>query len=255
VLFRSVRPRYENQRLCPYGGLAEIGADEDADPFHYAPSLIAMIRRYPFQEIASHTFSHYYCLERGQDQSSFEADLKASIAIANLHGFEINSLVFPRNQVNAEYLCACARLGLNAYRGNPRSWIYRTGARSALKRLLALADNYLPLSGDNSHQIQSARLPINIPASRFLRPYSRRLAALDGWRLRRICRDITSAASNGRVYHLWWHPHNFGVNLRENLSFLEAVLRHFAALRSTRGMESFTMAECAARLSQRAKRT
>jgi hypothetical protein len=88
----------------------------------------------------------------------------------------------------------------------------------------------------------------NIPASRFLRPYSKTLAPLDGLRLRRIRRDLRSAAEKGRIYHLWWHPHNFGVNLDENLAFLESALQSFDELRSRRGMESLNMAECAARL-------
>ena len=243
-----VRPGYRNRRLCPYEHARGIGGGEHDDRCHFAPSLIAAIRRRPFQEIASHTFSHYYCLEPGQDRAAFEADLRASIAAAGREGIATRSLVFPRNQVNEEYLDACAQSGIRAYRGNPRSWMYQPGA-AALKRLLRFADTYVRLSGDNSVRPEWRSLPVNVAASRFLRPYSKRLAALDGLRLRRIRSDLTSAAKNGRIYHLWWHPHNFGVNLRENVAFLEEVLRHFDALRSRRGMESLTMAECAARMS------
>src|SRR5262249_11797069 len=134
-------------------------------------------------------------------------------------------------------------------RGNPQSWMYEPG-KSALKRMLRFADAYIGLSGDNSHRVDYAGRPINIPASRFLRPYSKRLRPLDGLRLRRIRRELEAAAERARVYHLWWHPHNFGVNLLENLSFLEAVLSYFDALRRNYGMESLTMAECAARFAE-----
>src|SRR5262249_54785100 len=83
--------------------------------------------------------------------------------------------------------------------------------------------------------------------SRFLRPYPRSLAALEGLRSRRICRELTTAQERGHVYHLWWHPHNFGIDQEENLAFLETVLRHFDTLRQKRGMESLAMAEGAAR--------
>jgi len=31
------------------------------------------------------------------------------------------------------------------------------------------------------------------------------------------------AAENNCIYHLWWHPHNFGNNKNENLQNLERV--------------------------------
>jgi hypothetical protein len=56
---------------------------------------------------------------------------------------------------------------------------------------------------------------------------------------------MTSAARTGRSFHLWWHPHNFGANLAENLAVLEAVLKHHAHLRDTYGVQPATMAEVA----------
>jgi hypothetical protein len=118
------------------------------------------------------------------------------------------------------------------------------------KRALRLCDAYLKLSGDNSYTPESASGGplINVRASRFLRPYSRPLAFLDGLRLRRIKQEMTAAAERGRTYHLWWHPHNFGVSLTENLSFLESILRHFDELRNRCGMESQSMREFAERV-------
>ena len=67
------KPLYFNQNLSPYPHLSHIGRDEQEDPFHFAPSLIKLIASSPHQEVASHTFSHYYCLERGQDIETFRA--------------------------------------------------------------------------------------------------------------------------------------------------------------------------------------
>jgi hypothetical protein len=47
------------------------------------------------------------------------------------------------------------------------------------------------------------------------------------------------------MFHLWWHPHNFGVNLRQNLAMLTTVLDHFASLSKRHGMESLSMGEVA----------
>jgi hypothetical protein len=64
----------------------------------------------------------------------------------------------------------------------------------------------------------------------------------------RIMRAMSRAARRSRVFHLWWHPHNFGTNLRQNMAMLAVVLEHFDTLRRTRGMRTLTMAEAAATL-------
>ena len=45
----ACRPAYDDTRLSPYSSLHEIGEDERSDPFHYAPSLIELVRRGPGQ--------------------------------------------------------------------------------------------------------------------------------------------------------------------------------------------------------------
>src|SRR4051812_23437518 len=60
----EVLPTYERKELNPYREC--IGTDERSDPLHFAPSLVRTIDSAPHQEIGSHTFSHYYCLEPGQ---------------------------------------------------------------------------------------------------------------------------------------------------------------------------------------------
>lgn len=245
------RPRYQRAELDPYGALAaEVGSAEADDPYHFAASLIDQISATPHQEIASHTFSHYYCLEEGQDERAFAADLEAACAIAARRSVVLRSLVFPRNQVNQAYLGACRQAGFAAYRGSTPSWLYdprSEESESLLRRGARLLDAYLPLSGDNSFSLASAdgTHPVEVPASRFLRPWSRALAPFDGLRRYRIVRDLKRAARGGRVYHLWWHPHNFGVNLAQNLSFLEEILGRFDELRRTHGMSSANMQELA----------
>jgi len=53
------------------------------------------------------------------------------------------------------------------------------------------------------------------------------------------------AAETGRIYHLWWHPHNFGIGLKENILFLSRVLEAFRVLAAEHGMRSLSMAEVA----------
>jgi peptidoglycan/xylan/chitin deacetylase (PgdA/CDA1 family) len=247
----SVLPAYADARLSPYPDIPRIGRDERAPEYFFAPELVSRIRATPFQEIGSHTFSHYYCLEEGQTPEAFAADLDAMRAMARTKlERDIVSLVFPRNQSNDDYLALCRRAGIRAFRGNPRSWVYepKKGAdESLVRRGLRLADSYVNLTGHHGHDLAKLRGAdiVDIPASRFLRPYSRRLRALEPLRLRRIERDLTHAAKNGLLYHLWWHPENFGGDTEENLRFLRKILEHFRTLQGRYEMRSHSMGEVA----------
>jgi len=245
------QPQYLNPKLSPYQYLGQLGPNEDRDPYHFAPSLIARIVSSPHQEVATHTFSHYYCLEAGQDGDQFREDLAAAIRIARSRGVTLTSIVFPRNQVNPAYLGICRGLGLTAYRGNPGKWMYAAKSRhSSVQRAARLLDSYMNLSGHSCHSAsQEDDAIFNIPASRFLRPYSRALPTTNNLQVRRIQSDLSYAAKNGLVYHLWWHPHNFGVNTDENISMLRSILDHFAELRHHHAIESLTMCEMAQRRS------
>jgi peptidoglycan/xylan/chitin deacetylase (PgdA/CDA1 family) len=253
----SVLPEYAAAELSPYGALDAVRTG--ADSAHYfAPELVEMIRQTPRQEVASHTFSHYYCLEAGQTLEAFAEDLRAMRDAARQRlGTDVESLVFPRNQYNERYLEACRSMGIKAYRGNPTSWAYAPRAEedeTLLRRAVRLADSYVNLTGHHGYRLKDLgnSQPFDVPASRFLRPFSRRLRALEPVRLRRIQGDLDHAAKNGRLYHLWWHPENFGRDSRENLAFLRQVLTHFSRLRDRHGMQSLAMGEVASVLQARA---
>jgi peptidoglycan/xylan/chitin deacetylase (PgdA/CDA1 family) len=242
---------YKNKQLSPYSGYIDsIGENEREDPYHYADELIRCIQSYNRHEICCHTFSHYYCLEDGQTAADFEADLKACQKVAAQYGLELKSLVFPRNQYNPDYLKICVENGIIAYRGNPDSWIYSAKneeEESLLRRSVRFGDTFLNISGYHTFDTEeiSADLPVNIPASRFLRPFSKKLSFLESLKINRIKQEMTYAAANQRMYHLWWHPHNFGVHTDENLANLQEILQHYNELKIKYSFESITMKDLA----------
>ena len=250
----ALKPDYVDARLSPFNGHFQlVGTDERNDPFHFATSLIELLKRYPQHEIGTHTFSHYYCLEPGQTVREFEADLAAAIAIASKQGIVLKSIVFPRNQFNAAYLEVCRKHGIVCYRGNEDHWVHRAvpgSGRTMLRRALRLADHYINITGHHCPKANELMpgYPINIPASRFLRPYSPALKWLDPLRLRRMERSMAQAALSGGVFHLWWHPHNFGIHQAENLAILRQLLDRYAVLKEQHGMRSETMHALAQRL-------
>ena len=239
-------PHYRRAGLSPYIYLARTAALDDA--CHFAPDLVELIQSHQGQEIGTHTFSHYYCLEPGQSLADFREDCAAAIAIAQSKGIPLASLVFPRNQWNPEYLSVLAKMGVQCYRGNESGWIRQASVGkgpSRLERALRLTDNYVNLFGHNTHELSDCtkQRPFNFTSSRYLRPYSKRAAFLDAMRLRRITRALDDAALNKRIYHLWWHPHNFGVDTDQNIAFLRRIADHFRRLKKRHGMQSLNMGE------------
>ena len=143
-------PAYDNPALSNYRVAMTAGNNEDEDPFHFASTLVKQIMETPGQELATHTYSHYYCLEPGQTAEQFYYDLLAAKTVAREYGAELHSIVFPRNQYNDAYIDKCRKAGLTIYRGNFTSWMYRAEAKSTeglWKRAFRLTDTYFPVSG------------------------------------------------------------------------------------------------------------
>ena len=107
-------PSYDNGSLDGYTWLRD-GKAQDRDCF-FAPELIAQIAATPGQEIGSHTFCHYYCREAGQTPEQFAADIVAAKAIGKDHGYNITSVILPRNQCEPEYTEILSQAGFTAYR-------------------------------------------------------------------------------------------------------------------------------------------
>jgi len=250
----NLLPSYKNDEINLYSYMKQNTLETS---YHFAPKCIDLIASYPHQEIATHTFAHYYCLEDGQNKKEFLSDLAASIKIALYKNIKLTSLVFPRNQYNEDYLEMIQQLGITSYRGNEKGWIYEAKSekekKTPIKRLLRIIDSYINISGYHTYTLPniSKQTPYNIPASRFLRPYSAKLSFLDSLRLKRVTDAMTYAAKNGELFHLWWHPHNFGVDTDVNLAFLTKILKHFKMLNSVYEMRSLTMEEISIELDEK----
>jgi peptidoglycan/xylan/chitin deacetylase (PgdA/CDA1 family) len=242
----SVLPEYTDPKLSPYPDFAILGNDERDDPYHFGYSLLQKIAASHNHEIGTHTFCHYYCLEPGQTIGAFRHDLQAARRIGAAHNINVRSVVFPRNQFNEEYLECCRESGIDSYRGNPLSWLYsgrNKNDESLIRRAFRFIDTYINLTGHHCHTREhvTASVITNVAGSRFLRPWSRRFAFLDGLRLNRIKKAMLHAAKKKKLFHLWWHPHNFGANLEQNISFLEKILQYYQQLQKQYAFESITM--------------
>ncbi|OBX24148.1 MULTISPECIES: polysaccharide deacetylase family protein [Bizionia] len=248
----SEKPTYLNSRFNPYNLIENIGENETDDPFHYAESLIEFIKNNGNHEIASHTFSHYYANEDGQTPEQFEADIIAAVKIAKQKNISIKSIVFPRNQINEAYLKTCAKHGIICYRGIEEHWMFDTHDTkkldNATHKAFRLTDAYCNVSGYNTYSINELKNChgiINIPSSKFFRPYSNSFKLLEPLRISRIKKGLKKAAENNEIYHLWWHPHNFGKNMDANFKNLEDIFKLFRDLQKNHGFQSVSMAQLA----------
>jgi peptidoglycan/xylan/chitin deacetylase (PgdA/CDA1 family) len=243
------RPSYRRQEFDPYS--ERVGEDEAADPEHLAGSLVDLLASTPGQEVASHTFSHYYCLEDGQHEEELRADLASAQAIAGLRGLELTSLVLPRNQWNPHYAAAVLESGFTCIRGPQPSrghQAQRHDDQGLATRAARLVDTYAGLSPPPTTPWESVRGEdglSDIPASAFLRPYSPRRRQLEALKLHRMVSGMRDAARRQRIFHVWWHPHNFARHPRQCFELLGQLLDEFDQLADQEGMRSMTMRDVA----------
>ena len=202
--------------------------------------------------MASHTFSHFYCLEDGQSEDDFRADLAAAQAIAAQLGLTLTSLVLPRNQWNPAYADAVLEAGFTCIRGPQPSFGHRARAQEghgAVDRAGRLVDTYAGVSPPPTTSWDDVLRPgglCDVPASAFLRPYSPGRRRLEPLRLRRLRAGMRDAARRGRIFHLWWHPQNFARYPQESYALLDQLLDEFDRLARSDGLRSLTMRDVAA---------
>jgi peptidoglycan/xylan/chitin deacetylase (PgdA/CDA1 family) len=244
-----VIPSYDDNRFSAYSHFSEI-KQQDYLPYYSGLELIKKIKNVSGQEIGTHTYSHYYCLEEGQNLIAFIEDIKKAITIAGKHDLEINSIVFPRNQYNNEYLKICYEHGIKAFRGNEENFSQKPSSEkdlTLLMRFSRLIDTYINIFGQKviyKFQMTQSGM-VNVPASFFFRPYGKFGQILESLKIRRYKRAMLSAAKSNGVIHFWWHPHNFGINQEKNLAQLEMILKYYKFLNREFGMVSLNMNEVA----------
>lgn len=242
----DIVPNYYNKGRSAYSYSDNIGEDENDDIYNFGGSLLELIRKTDYQEIGSHTYAHYYCLEPGADNMSFECDTQKSIEIFSSYGIGVDSIVFPRNQYDSEKISIINKYGIKCYRGNPDKGFIaiKNPILAFFQRIARTMDSYLPIYGSQTYILKHADFPVNVKASRFFRPYSG-IIFLEKLKVARIKKQMRASAKSGQMFHLWWHPHNFGNYTDEMLDQLELILSYYDYLKEKYGFCSLSMREYA----------
>lgn len=241
----ALRPTYTNLERSCYRLFEDRKLLTDEAKCFFAPELIRTIAETPGMEIGAHTFSHFYCGESGQTTEQFAADMRALKRIAQDKGYDLKSVVLPRNNSVPQYNSILQELGFTSFRDLENNWIYGRVKPLLLMRALNLMDVYFPLTGQGGYTPQKQHGIWNLMGSRMYKPYFRPLFFLEKQKLRRIKRQMLHAAKHGLVFHLWWHPHNIGVRTEQHLAQLEEILSYYDMLKREYGMQSMNMGEMA----------
>lgn len=248
-----VEPDYHQEKYSAYHWVRNNGLSQNYHWAHFAPELIRDILNYEGQELGTHTFSHFYCLEEQYAAAAFESDLQAAQRVAAVFNTQLTSLVFPRNQFNPEFLKICFQNGITAVRSNPENWFWSPVAEkgsSLLRKLVRTSDAYIQLGNHRmSYPLEKIVVnrnePVQMPASRFFRPWRNKYRFANKLRLNRMCDELRSAAKHQECYHLWFHPENFGEYPERNLENLRLLLEQYAKCVKKYGMKSWNMREYA----------
>jgi len=239
----ALTPAYNNQNVSSYSWI-ELNHERINSSNLFAPALVELIAQTPGMEIGTHTYSHYYCQEKGQTVSAFKADLGKAKELALSKEISIESLVFPRNQFNGEYMEACHEVGLKSVRTNPDKWFWDTSKKDTWAiKIMRTGDVWFPINRKSVVTLDSIdiqKTPLRIPASRLYRAWTNN-RILNALKMKRIFSEMTKAAKTGGLYHLWWHPHNFGYHPNECLKELKAILQHYSFLNKEFGLLSMNM--------------
>jgi len=240
----QIHPKYLREDLSPYIKMETL-SNQINSKILFQPVLIDNLRK-DGHEIASHTYSHFFCLEAGVGLEAFESDIIKNVQVAESEQHHLISIVFPRNQYSDEHLKICYDQGIRVFRGNPDSGLYskhRNRVIMLFKRFLRFLDSYINITGFNSYipELHNSGL-MDLKASFFLRcPSTINNRILEALHLRRIKKAMTQAAKQNQVLHLWCHPHN--ITSSGDLNFIEGVLNHFYQLSHKYGFESSRMGD------------
>ena len=211
--------------------------------------VVELIRgRSACHELGSHTYNHCFFQET-TEKPLIERDFLAMQSIAAMHGINVRSLVFPKNQVN--HLDVVAANGVAIYRSEDVHWYDHFGRagpfRKALRKVLRQIDLLTPIAasgvevGLDEHGVYS--LPGSIVFRREHRGVKRHIPI--GLLTGKSIRALNHSIKTGRYVHLWWHPFNFAYKQDAHFEALEKVLRHAANLRGEGVLEVLTMGDVA----------
>lgn len=196
------------------------------DPGWYGRDIVRMIKKYPRQEIACHSFSHAIFGDRGCSRQCAESEVNACVALAKKEGVRLSSFVFPRNRIG--HLDVLKEYGFTAYRG-PES-----------PKLIQLSHFLSPFPPPVSNPIDHGGI-LEIPPSMQFVPAVRFGRFIPNWLiLKKAMWGIERAIDEKKIFHLWLHPEYLYWRQRDKISLLERIISYACTQHKQKNLEFFS---------------
>lgn len=208
------------------------------NPEWYGPDILRLIKRFPLQEIGSHSFSHIIFGDPGCSKQCAEDEIELCVTLAKKMKIKLASFVFPRNSVG--YLSLLKKYGFSSFRGeNPRYRIPFIGSN------LRTGEYFLSIPPAVFEPKEVEGL-VNIPESLYFpsaRGVRRYLPNL--FRFKKIQQGIDQAIKQQAVFHLWTHPTDFADDTERLLLVFKQVLHYANQKRKEGKLSVLTMQQIA----------
>ena len=215
--------------------------DKD-DPLWYGQDIINRITNCKVrQEVACHSFAHIPYGDKNTSRATVKADLSHCISEAERSGLQLESFIFPRNDVG--YVDELNCFGFRAYRGKEPMW-YKVFPKK-LRKACHIIDQLLAICPPVCLPEYDQGL-YNIPGSMFYIPMNgfRSLIPIKS-RIRKAKKGIRKAIRQKKIFHLWFHPFNIATNQEKLLYGLEEILKEVCTERRDGELETKSMGEIA----------
>jgi len=219
--------------------------DYRAEPLWYGRDMIEKILdAKPRHEIGSHSFSHVIFSDPGCTAEVADAEIRKCVELARGLNLELESFVFPRNQLG--HLDLLRKHGFRIARGKAPFWFFNLRSRM-LRRAGHLVDDFFaiqPVCGTPEQTEQGFWIA---PVSMFLQSMDgpRRLIPARS-RIRKATKGIERAVREKSLFHLSFHPtENLCFSTDRMFQALEEIVAHAARRRDEGKLRVLTMSEIA----------
>lgn len=213
---------------------APCSSDVEKDLW-YAPDVLERIRAADVDhELAVHGYSHVILGAPGCTRTAATAEIRRATAIADEFDVEAETFIFPRNRIG--HLDVLGEFGFRFYRGLDARWYERALPRQ-LRRLYRFGDEFTKRTPPTVTPRTRSGM-IELPGSQILRPNDGYWTYTPpGSQVERAKKGLDRAVERGEIFHLWFHPFNFGSDPEAHLDVFERILAYAAELRRTDGLE------------------
>jgi hypothetical protein len=212
----------------------------EKDPIWYGKDIVdKIINCSVYQEIACHSFSHILFGDKHSKRETVQADLRQCIDAAKLKEIEMESFVFPRNSIG--YIDELANHGFKCFRGLDPVWYENFPSKT--RKVCHIIDQLFSFTPPVSLAIEEQGL-LNVPGSMIYlsRDGFRKYIPIKS-RVKKAKKGIHKAATEKKIFHLWFHPFNIATDPENLLNGLEEIIKEVDALRKKGELSVKTMGQ------------